>query len=165
MLTQERLNELFTYDATTGNLIRRVSKANQPVGAVAGSVNAKGHINVQVDGRLYAAHRIVFLMAHGWLPIEIDHINRVKTDNRIENLRPATSSQNKGNVAPNRANTSGYRGVSRNSRSGKWHAQIKINGKQTYLGRRDTPEEAALLYNEAATRHFGEFALLNEVCL
>jgi hypothetical protein len=165
MLTQERLNELFTYDAATGNLIRKVAKANQPAGSVAGSVNARGHVNVMVDGGMCAAHRIVFLMVHGWLPVEIDHINRVKTDNRIENLRPATSSQNKGNVGLSRTNASGYRGVSRNSRSGKWHAQIKINGKQTYLGRRDTPEEAALLYNEAATRHFGEFALLNEVRL
>lgn len=165
MLTQERLHELFTYDHATGNLIRKVSKANQPAGAVAGSVNARGHVNVQVDGGLCAAHRIVFLMVHGWLPVEIDHINRIKTDNRVENLRPATSSQNKGNVTPNRSNTSGYRGVSLNSRSGKWHAQIKINGKQTYLGRRDTPEQAALLYNDAAIQHFGEFAYLNKVSL
>jgi hypothetical protein len=100
---------------------------------------------------------------HGYLPAEIDHRNRDKVDNRIENLRPATSSQNKGNIGLLRTNRSGYRGVSLNSRSGKWHAQIKINGKQTYLGRFDTPEQAALRYNEAARQHFGEFAHLNQV--
>jgi hypothetical protein len=163
MLTRDRVCELFDYDPATGDLIRRVAKANQPAGAVAGSVNAKGHLNVQVDGRLYAAHRLVFLMHHGWLPREIDHENRIKTDNRIGNLRPATSSQNKGNIQLLRTNSSGYRGVSRNSRSGKWHAQIKIHGKQTYLGRADTPEQAAVIYNQAAREHFGEFAYLNEI--
>lgn len=162
-LTQERVRELFDYDPATGNLVRRVNKANQCAGSIAGSVNARGHINVQVDGRLWAAHQIVFIFHHGYLPVEIDHRNRDKTDNRIENLRPATSSQNKGNIQPLRNNTSGYRGVSKNSRSGKWHAQIKIHGKQTYLGRFDTPGAAALRYNEAAVLHFGEFAYLNEV--
>ena len=163
MLTRDRVCELFDYDPATGDLIRRMAKANQPAGAVAGSVNAKGHLNVQVDGRLYAAHRLVFLMHHGWLPREIDHENRIKTDNRIGNLRPATSSQNKGNTQLLRTNSSGYRGVSRNSHSGKWHAQIKIHGKQTYLGRADTPEQAAVIYNQAAREHFGEFAYLNEI--
>lgn len=163
MLTQERVRELFDYDPETGDLIRRVNKANQTAGVAAGSVNARGHINVQVDGSLYAAHRIVFLWHHGWLPAEIDHKNRVKTDNRIDNLRPATSSQNKGNIGLLRNNRSGYKGVSFNARSQKWHAQIKINGVQTYLGRSDLPEEAARMYNAAAIKHFGEFAYLNDV--
>ena len=163
-LTKSRLCELFNYDPMVGNLMRRVSKANQPSGSLAGSVNARGHINVQVDGRLYAAHRVVFLMVHGWLPKEIDHINRDKTDNRIANLRPATSSQNKGNIGLLASNRSGYRGVSFNQRSQKWHAQIKINGKQTYLGRFDLPQDAAIVYNKAAITHFGQFAYLNEVC-
>ena len=163
MLIQIRVRELFDYNHETGELIRRVPKANQQAGSVAGSVNAKGHVNIQVDGVLYAAHRLVFLYHHGWLPQEIDHKNRVKTDNRIENLRPATSSQNKGNIQLLRNNTSGYRGVSLNARSGKWHAQIKIHGVQTYLGRADTPEQAAAIYNAAALEHFGEFAYLNNV--
>lgn len=163
MLTQERVREVFDYDHETGNLVRKITAANCPAGSVAGSVNSKGHVNVGVDGKIYAAHRIVFLWHHGWVPPEIDHINRIKTDNRIENLRPATSSQNKGNIPLLRNNRSGYRGVSLNSRSGKWHAQIKIHGKQTYLGRTDTPQEAAILYNAAAIRYFDEFAFINEV--
>lgn len=163
MITQERVKELFDYDEVTGDLIRRIAKANQPKGTIAGSVNSKGHVNVAVDGRMWTAHQIVFVWHHGWLPPEIDHENRVKTDNRIGNLRPASSTQNKGNIGLLRNNTSGYRGVSFNNRSGKWHTQIKIKGKQTYLGRFDTPEQAALRYNEVAREYFGEFAFLNQV--
>lgn len=162
-LSLSRLRELFDYDPQTGHLVRRVSCANQLAGSIAGSINAKGHVNVQVDGKLTTAHQIVFFLHHGWLPDEIDHINRDKTDNRIENLRPCTSSQNKGNMGLLRSNKSGYRGVSFNTRSQKYHAQIKIYGRQTYLGRFDTPEEAALTYNNAAVKHFGKFAYVNEI--
>lgn len=163
MITQERVKELFDYDDATGDLIRRVTQSNKPKGSVAGSVNSKGHVNVAVDGRMWTAHQIVFVWHHGWLPPEIDHENRVKTDNRISNLRPASSTQNKGNIGLLRNNTSGFRGVSLNGRSGKWCAQIKIKGKQTYLGRFDTPEQAALRYNEAARKYFGDFAYLNVI--
>lgn len=164
VLTPERIREVLHYDADTGELIWRVTKsAKAPRGSVAGSAGSKGHIYVQIDHMMYAAHQIVFLLHHGYLPVEIDHIDKDKTNNRIENLRARTSSQNKGNIGLLRNNRSGYKGVSLNSRSGKWHAQIKIHGKQTYLGRFDTPEGAALRYNEAARDHFGEFAHLNEV--
>ena len=112
---------------------------------------------------MYAAHQIVYLWHHGHIPPEIDHKNQIKTDNRISNLRAVTSSQNKGNIGLLRNNKSGFRGVSFNARSQKWHAQIKINGKQTYLGRFDLPEQAAKIYNAAAVLHFGEFAHLNHV--
>jgi hypothetical protein len=166
MLTQAKVRELFDYDPDTGNLTWRITKsATAVVGSIAGSVNEKGHINLQIDKTMYSAHQVVFLWHYGYIPPEIDHINRIKTDNRIGNLRPCTSTaaQNKGNIGLLRTNTSGYKGVSLNKRSGKYHAQIKINGKQTYLGRFDTPEEAALCYNKAAWEYFGEFAYLNEV--
>jgi hypothetical protein len=112
---------------------------------------------------MYSAHQLVFLIHHGVIPDEIDHRNGIKTDNRIDNLRPCTSSQNKGNIGLLRNNRSGYKGVSLNTRSNKWHAQIKINGKQTYLGRFDDPADATRAYNTAAIEHFGEFAYLNEI--
>jgi len=164
MITQERVKELFHYDADCGGLIWRVTKsATAPQGSFAGSVNQKGHVNVQVDGEMYALHQLVFLYHYGHIPAEIDHINQAKTDNRIENLRACTSSQNKGNIGLLRSNKSGYRGVSFNTRRQKWHAQIKIHGKQTYLGGFDSPEDAARAYNDAAIEHFSEFARLNNV--
>lgn len=162
MITQERLKELFDY--REGNLIWKITKsATAPKGTIAGSVNARGHVNLQVDKKLYAAHQLVFMYHKGYIPKEIDHVNGVKTDNRIENLRECTSSQNKGNIGLLRNNKTGYRGVSFNNRSQKFHAQIKINGKQTYLGRYDDPKEAARVYNQAAKEHFGDFAYLNNV--
>jgi hypothetical protein len=164
MLTPDLLKSLFQYDSETGNLIWRVTKsATAPAGSIAGSVNAKGHVNVQVNKKMYAAHQIVYALHHGHIPPEIDHINGIKTDNRVENLRPCTSSQNKGNVGLSRANKSGYRGVSLNTRNGFYHAQIKINGKQTYLGRFELPEDAARAYNTEAIKHFGDFAYVNNV--
>lgn len=163
VLDQSRVRYLFDYDERSGQLVRRISKANQVAGSVVGSVNARGHLNVSVDGAMWSVHQVVFVWHHGWLPVEIDHENRIKTDNRIENLRPATSTQNKGNIGLLGSNRSGFRGVSLNRRSMKWHAQIKVLGKQTYLGRFDTPEEAAVTYNHAARLYFGEFAHLNDV--
>lgn len=164
MLTPKRIRELFIYEPDTGNLVWLVTKSSKaPRGSVAGSAGSKGHIYIQVDYTMYAAHQIVYLLHHGFIPDEIDHIDQDKTNNRIENLRACTSSQNKGNIGLLRNNRTGYRGVSMNGRSGFYHAQIKIHGKQTYLGRFSTPEEAALRYNEAAREHFGEFAYLNEV--
>jgi len=155
---REYISTLLRYDPDTGDLYWRVTKSPKAAaGQKAGSVNQHGHVNLQIDKKMYAAHQIVFLLHHGYIPKEIDHINRVKTDNRIENLRPCTSTQNKGNIGLLRTNSTGIRGVSRNSRSGKYHAQIKINGKQTYLGRFDTLEEAEVMYRGAARLYFGEF--------
>ncbi len=162
MLTRERVLKLFDY--VEGRLRWKVTKSSMAtMGTYAGSVNARGHVNVCVDNKMYAAHQIVFLMFHGYIPKEIDHINRDKTDNRIENLRSCSSNQNKGNIGLLRSNRSGYRGVSFNTRRQKWHAQIKINGKQTYIGGFDCVIDAAKAYNKAAVEHFGEFAYLNEV--
>jgi len=162
MVSREYISTLLRYDPETGDLYWRVTKSAKAVaGQKAGSVNQHGHVNLQIDKKMYAAHQIVFLLHHGYIPKEIDHINRVKTDNRIENLRPCTSTQNKGNVGLLRTNKTGIRGVSINGKTGKYHAQIKINGKQTYLGRFDTAEEAALMYQGAAKLYFGEFVCAN----
>ena len=162
ILTIDRVNTLFEYD--NGRLRRKITKTwNSPAGSYAGSVNKRGHVNVQVDGVMWAAHQIIFLMFHGYIPKEIDHVNRDKTDNRIENLRKCSSTENKGNIGLLSNNRSGYRGVSFNTHRKKWRAQIKIKGRQTYLGSFDSPIQAAIAYNNVALNHFGKFAYLNDV--
>lgn len=163
-MNRELALHLFLYNPETGIVTRRVTRShNARAGDIVGTIDGKGYLHVSVNKRFYRLHRIVFLMHHGWLPHQIDHEDRDKINLRIRNLRPCTETQNKGNSSANRRNTSGFRGVSRNSRSGKWHAQIKIHGKQTYIGRFETPEQAALAYNTAAVIHFGEFAQVNNV--
>lgn len=163
-VTAEQVRKIFEYLPETGQLRRRITtSANAIAGELAGYPDGKGYLCVSVKKRLYRFHRIVFLHVHGWLPEQLDHIDGDKLNNRVENLRPCTCSRNAGNAKLMRHNTSGYRGVSQNAKSGKWVAQIKIFGQQTYLGRFDTPEEAARVYNTAAIEHFAEFARLNNV--
>lgn len=160
----ELMNELFFLDEKTGSLIRRVTRApNAKAGDVVGTVDGKGYLHVSVDRKFIRLHRIVFLMHYGWEPHQIDHINTDKQDNRPENLRPTTSRQNSGNINPPKHNTSGVKGVSKNGKTGFWHAQIKIDGKQTYLGRSYDIAEAKKLYEDGAKKHFGDYARLASV--
>lgn len=92
---------------------------------------------------------------------EIDHINRDKLDNRKDNLRYATVSQNSINKAPSINNTSGIKGVTK--KRGKWQAQINKDGKCVYLGTFKEKEDAASAYNVAAKAMFGDFAWLNQI--
>lgn len=95
--------------------------------------------------------------------MDTDHINGNGLDNRKENLRACTNSQNQANRGMPINNTSGYKGVCWYKANRKWQAQIKINKKQIYLGRYSTKEQAALIYNEAALKYHGKFARLNNV--
>jgi len=94
---------------------------------------------------------------------EVDHINQNKLDNRKENLRACTRTQNLGNRTPYANNTSGYKGVSWNRNERKWIVQIGIYGKRIRVGEFADKKEAAKAYNKAAIEWFGEFACINNV--
>lgn len=93
--------------------------------------------------------------------MDTDHINLNKLDNRRENLRACSHSENKRNQGPQSNNASGRRGVHFNKWDRKWQARIKANGKNIHLGSFDSADEAALAYDAAARKYFGEFANLN----
>lgn len=158
---REYLASLFAYDPDTGVVTRSVERGHHPAGAPVGTVDGKGYLHVNVDGKFVRIHRLAYFLHTGEVPAGIDHDNGVRFDNRFLNLRPCNQSGNSGNIGRPSHNTSGYKGVSRQARSGKWHAQIKVFGRQTYLGRDESPHVAALLYNAAAVDHFGEFARFN----
>lgn len=91
---------------------------------------------------------------------QVDHRRCEETlNNTRRNLRIATHQQNHFNISKHRDNSTGFKGVSREKR--RFAARIKVAGKQLYLGARDTPQEAAVLYQQAAEKHFGEFARAN----
>lgn len=135
-MTQEKLMELLSYDPETGLFFNKVWRSsNATPGSVAGSVQNKGYIMIWIEGRRYMAHRLAWLYIHGeWPDKTLDHINGVKTDNRIANLRLADNSENKQNVPPTSANTSGIVGVMWHKKTKKWQAQITIKKRTIYLG-------------------------------
>lgn len=105
-------------------------------------------------------HRLVIGAAKGQY---VDHINRNSLDNRLENLRICTNTENLRNANKRKNAKSTFKGVCPIKNRPAWRALIKINGKQQYLGYFKSEVEAALAYNEAAKRYFGEFAVLNQV--
>jgi hypothetical protein len=110
-------------------------------------------------------HRLIMEKYHGDITgKQIDHINRNQLDNRKENLRVCTRSENLQNREKCKsARSSIYRGVSFNKQMGKWTSYICMNEKTKYLGSFSTQEDAALKYNEAARELYGEFAHLNNI--
>lgn len=112
----------------------------------------------------FLLHRLVFEAFIGEIPkgFNIDHINRDNSDNRVENLRLATQSQNVANTLKAKNKTSQYKGVSR-TENGRWLAGIKVNGKSISLGTYDTEIEAAYAYDKKALEFFKEYAVINFV--
>ena len=106
----------------------------------------------------WSAHRVIYLMHKNEIPKEIDHINRIKCDNRVENLRAATSGQNQANATIRHDNTSGIKGVSWDCRSERWRVRITTNGKVKYLGRFTSKSEAKDAIRKARVELHGEFA-------
>jgi hypothetical protein len=152
--TADRLRQAFSYDPEQG----RFTKCR--TGKIVGSINNLGYRMIWVDGRLCTEHRLAWLYVHGEWPARcIDHINGIKHDNRIANLREATHSQNSMNVAvrPD-ANSSGFKGVSWHRGAKKWRATINKSRKQIHLGFFSDPAAAHAAYAAAASKHFGEFA-------
>ena len=143
-VTQDQLKELLHYDPETGvftNKVTRNARAKQ--GTAAGALTVDGYIVIQISMQKIHAHRLAWLYVHGcWPKNQIDHINRIRNDNRLCNIRDVTPSENIHNASDNSRNTSGYRGVTWNCQSKKWQAQTMVRYKYVYLGLYDCPKEA-----------------------
>lgn len=144
MITQERLKQLLHYQPETGVFTWIVSRRGVSAGSVAGNKHQIGYIQIGVDGKLYRAHRLAFMYMTGAFPSNlVDHANGVRDDNRFDNLREATLSENRCNAVMGTANTSGCKGVYWLKRDSVWAAKIRYDNKAFYLGRYDSFEEAA----------------------
>ena len=127
-LTQARLKELLHYNPDTGvfTWIKRPSR-NVLAGDIAGTTDSHGYVIITIDKIRYGAHRLVFLYIEGLFPpIQVDHINRIKTDNRRKNLRHATRRMNH----ENRSDNNVYIGVHWNCGHDKWHARTPMDGRE-----------------------------------
>lgn len=154
MLTQERLKELVSYCPATGVFTWHARKRGVTVGRIAGAVGRYGYWFIVLDGKRYAAHRLVWLYIRGEWPVDcIDHINRIRTDNRLANIRAATRAQNMQNLGVDYKNKSGFRGVSFDIANNKWRASISVDGKTKNLGRFTDKKLAVLAYRAAAAKY------------
>lgn len=159
--TAEEFRALLSYDPITGIFRwQACAMKRMPVGAIAGKTAHNGYRTIKIRGRTYASHRLAWLFVHNRWPSIVDHIDGVRTNNAIANLRIATPSQNGANTRLSVRNTSGYRGVGYNKKRAnkRWSATIMVNRTLHRLGHFDTAEEAHAVYCAAAVKHFGEFA-------
>ena len=126
---------------------------------IAGTKHKSGYIDISVNKKKYKAHRIIFLLLNGYIPIFIDHINCIKHDNRIENLREASGSQNQYNTLKRKTNTSGYKNVYWEKSRNKWRVEIRIgNSKYKVVGRFNDLNDAVDAATKARENYHGNFA-------
>lgn len=157
MITTKRLREVFDYK--DGNLIRKVAaRGRAQVGTIAGSRGKNDYWYACVDNITYPLHLLVWIW-HGFDPyVEPDHKNRISSDNRIENLRPATRSQNMWNIGKAKNNTSGVKGVTWHKEKRKYRVRLGVNGKRIHIGDFADLELAELVAHEARAKYHGQFA-------
>jgi hypothetical protein len=160
MITQARLKELLHYDPETGEFtwIGRALRSRMRPGMKAGTIcTTTGYRMLNVDGHRCIGHRLAWFYVYGrWPAREIDHINGIRADNRIINLREATRWENLANAK--RRDYTNPRGTRFEGARNRWRAQIKVRGKQICLGTFLTAEDAHKAYVEAAKKYHGEFA-------
>jgi hypothetical protein len=158
-LENDRLKEFLVYSEETGEFTWAKDRPMTSKGCRAGYKHAAGYWEIIFERKRYLAHRLAWFFVYGeWPRGRIDHINGNGRDNRIENLRLATGSQNIANSKRSVANTSGFKGVSLDKRRGTWNAYIVKDYKRTYLGGFPTPQDAHEAYKRAAVELHGEFA-------
>lgn len=157
------LQSLFYYEASTGKLYRaKTTSASAIRGQEVNYSSSNGYLQVRIRRSPYAVHRIIWYLNTGIEPgnLIVDHIDGNKQNNRIENLRLATSSQNRFNQKIRKDNSSGYKGVAWVKDKNKFRAVIHFNGKCKFLGYYKTAIEAHQAYCSAAEKYHKEFKRL-----
>lgn len=151
-MSLDTVKNYISYCPDTGIFIWLKTYSNAKKGQVAGSLHG-GYIRIKFKGKNYLAHRLAWWWITGEMPEEIDHINQLKHDNRLLNLRPATRDVNGKNYPMKSNNKSGVNGVSWHKGRQKWQAYISVDGKRKYLGLFESLEDAENTRNKANKEH------------
>lgn len=155
------LRQLYNYNHKTGEFFHQRDTARGRNGKQAGFIRADGYWSISINGTTYLGHHVAWYHYYGWWPQEVDHKDRNRSNNKIDNLRDATRTQNNGN-----SNGWGDKKKSKLPRGVFYHpadktrfrAQIFVNYKAIHLGCFETINGAMKAYKQAAEQHFGEFA-------
>jgi hypothetical protein len=157
VLTQTRVREVLAYDRKTGVFVWRVTKGRAVAGSIAGRIDSTGHRQLTIDSKRYGAHRVAWLYETGSFPLSgLDHINCDKTDNRMDNLREATCSQNQHNVGAQSRNKTGMKGVC--VVNGKYLVQATKGGRLHQRGPFADPSVAFAVACSLREQLHGQFA-------
>jgi len=154
VIDQQTLKKYLRYEPDSGLFIRRTKAGRCDIGDIAGSKSGSGYIYIRVEDTRHSAHRLAFLYVNGEFPPEqVDHVNHVTDDNRWCNLRLVSNLENARNQSMHSHNTSGTTGVSWYASGEKWSAEIMVNGKAIFLGRRTDKQEAIKLRKDAEVKY------------
>lgn len=161
-MNQELLKSVFSYDPDTGTLVHKALDLPGAVaarwngrnaGKVAGCVGTGGYRRVWLGGKRVFAHRAIWCLTFGFVPTAIDHINGVRDDNRLSNLREVSTVQNNRNACRRKDNSSGVTGVYWHPQKRKWRAQIAVEGRDKHLGYFSSIRQAIAARQEAECRY------------
>lgn len=154
------IKDCLCYAPDTGIFTWRMTTTSTKIGVVAGCVTGtNGYVRITLAGAAYKAHRLAWFYMHGKWPDKcIDHINHIRSDNRIENLRLVDHKQNSQNTRKRKNSVCEYKGITPLTRDKtKFVAQIRYDGKQRKLGIFPSQKEAHEAYCAAAQKHFGVY--------
>ena len=157
-LTRDRLLDLLSINTEHGTFTwKHTMGGKAKKGQEAGALTANGYVTIRIDQRDYLAHRLMWLYVYGGFPVlNVDHIDRDKTNNRPTNLRIATEKQNAENRPLKSKNSSGHRGVfyRKYLKSKPWHVSITNNRKTIHVGYYATADEAIAARRAAEDQYF-----------
>jgi hypothetical protein len=159
MLTDQKLREVLAYDLTTGVFTWRRNVYRAKAGQEAGGKRSDGYLIITINQHSYRVHRLAWFYVYGEWPCgELDHINGNPSDNRIANLRVASRRDNVANTRRKCSSGNMLKGVTPARDGVRYKAQIRLQGKNTYIGIYDSELAAHRAYCDAAEKEFGAFA-------
>ena len=155
--SQKILQSLFTYK--DGHLYWKESRARcVKKGGIAGCLRKDNYWQIYINNKAYFAHRLIYMFFYGTVPDQVDHIDNCQSNNRIENLRPASQSQNSLNRKISKQNKTGFKNVSIHSQTQKFHVTITLQNKLISFGLYNDLELADLVAQEARAKYCKEYA-------
>ena len=156
----QELRDYLKYNPEDGSIIRiKKASSNAKVGDTAGSIKDNGYAAIKLNKKRFLAHRVAWAIYYGEWPSKcLDHINGIRNDNRISNLRECTPMENSWNRRKSKNNTSGISGIYFNKRMKKWCVGIRSNKKHKYLGSFSDFQDAKKIALNARNSFHGEFA-------
>ena len=160
-ISLKKLRELLNYNPKTGVFIWRVNKSQRVRAGMEAGTRHQGYIRIIINRKAYLAHRLAWFYTYGYFPDELDHRDLNRSNNKINNLRECTGSQNRCNRYVYCNNILGIKGIRYKEKKGLYEARISINGKTIHIGSSKCLEKAKEIYAKALPMYHKEFARIS----